>query len=129
MAKKFRIFADVSAGSIFFDGGRVQPQPLGGKILASLNPNHSDRIRIVRTDLFGRDGVTPRRLFKGLKVGRVKNQANQILTTDLGFNVAQVIDYINDQANKKANEIDFQKDGALVGGGTTVNFTGNVDSV
>ena len=68
MAKKFRIFADVSAGSIFFDGGRVQPQPLGGKILASLNPNHSDRIRIVRTDLFGRDGVTPRRLFKGLKV-------------------------------------------------------------
>ena len=129
MAKKFRIFADVSAGSIFFDGGRVQPQPLGGKILASLNPNHSDRIRIVRTDLFGRDGVTPRRLFKGLKVGRVKNQANQILTTDLGFNVAQVIDYINDQANKKANEIDFQKDGALVGGGTTINFTGNVDSV
>ena len=129
MAKKFRIFADVSAGSLFFDGSRVQPAPLGGKVLASLNPNHSDRIRIVRTDLFARDGVTPRRIFKGLKVGRVKNQADQILTTDLGFTVSQVIDYLNDQANKKVNEIDFQKEGALVGGGTTINFTGNVDSV
>ena len=129
MAKKFRIFADVSAGNIFFDGGRVQPAPLGGKVLASINPFHSDRIRIVRTDLFARDGVTPRRIFKGLKIGRIKNQANQILSTDLGFSAAQIVDYINDQANKKVNEIDFQKNSALVGGGTTINFTGNVDSV
>ena len=127
MAKKFRIFADVAAGSIFFDGGRVQPAPLGGKVLAS--DNGFGRVRVVRTDLFAKDGVTPRRIFKGLKLSRIKNEANEILSTDLGFNITQIIDYINDQANKKSNEIDFQKDGALVGGGTTINFTGNVDSV
>ena len=127
MAKKFRIFADVSAGSIFFDGGRIPPAPLGGKVLAS--DNGSGRVRVVRTDLFAKDGVTPRRIFKGLKVGRIKNQANQILSTDLGFNLTQIIDYINDQANKKVNEIDFQKNGALVGGGTTINFTGQVGSI
>ena len=127
MAKKFRIFADVNAGSIFFDGGRIPPAPLGGKVLAS--DNGSGRVRVVRTDLFAKDGTTPRRIFKGLKVGRIKNEANEILSTDLGFNLQQIIDYINDQANKKANEIDFQKEGALVGGGTTINFTGNIDSV
>ena len=125
MAKKFRIFADVSAGSLFFDGSRLRPAPLGGKVLASINPNHADRIRIVRTDLFARDGVTPRRIFKGLKIGRIKNQADQELVADLGFNASQIVDYLNDQANKKANEIDFQKDGALVGGGTTINFIGS----
>ena len=123
MAKKFRIFADVSAGSLFFDGSRVQPAPLGGKVLASINPNFSDRIRMVRTDLFARDGVTPRRIFKGLKEGRIKNEAGQILANE-GFTTQQIVDYINDQANKKANEIDFQKEGTLVGGGTTINFTG-----
>ena len=125
MAKKFRIFADVSAGSLFFDGSRLRPAPLGGKVLASINPNHADRIRIVRTDLFARDGVTPRRIFKGLKIGRIKNQADQELVADLGFNASQIVDYLNDQANKKANEIDLQKDGALVGGGTTINFIGS----
>ena len=129
MAKKFRIFADVSAGSIFFDGSRIPPAPLGGKVLASINPFHSDRIRVVYTDRFARDGVTPRRIFKGLKMGRIKNQADQILSTDLGFNASQIVDYINDQANKKVNEIDFQKNGALVGGGTTINFTGQVGSI
>ena len=125
MAKKFRIFADVSAGSLFFDGSRLRPAPLGGKVLASINPNHSDRIRIVRTDLFARDGVTPRRIFKGLKIGRIKNQADQELVADLGFSASQIVDYLNDQANKKANEIDLQKDGSLVGGGTTINFIGS----
>ena len=127
MAKKFRIFADVSAGTIIFDGSRIPPAPLGGKVLAS--DNGFGRVRIVYTDRFGRDGVTPRRIFKGLKVGRIKNQANQILFTDLGFDLQQIIDYINDQANKKVNEIDIQNNGALVGGGTTLNFKGAIDFI
>ena len=127
MAKKFRIFADVSAGTIIFDGSRIPPAPLGGKVLAS--DNGSGRVRVVYTDRFGRDGVTPRRIFKGLKVGRIKNEANQILFTDLGFDLQQIIDYINDQANKKVNEIDIQNDGALVGGGTTLNFKGAIDFI
>ena len=127
MAKKFRIFADVSAGTIIFDGSRIPPAPLGGKVLAS--DNGFGRVRIVYTDRFGRDGVTPRRIFKGLKVGRIKNQADQILFTDLGFDLQQIIDYINDQANKKVNEIDIQNNGALVGGGTTLNFKGAIDFI
>ena len=79
MAKKFRIYAGVGAGRIFFDGSRVPPAPLGGKVVAEVNPFHSDRVRISRTDQFAKDGVTPKRLFKGLKAGRIKNEANQIL--------------------------------------------------
>ena len=123
MAKKFRIFAAVGAGRLFFDGSRVPPAPLGGKILASINPNFSDRVRMVRTDLFAKDGVTPRRVFKGLKAGRIKNEAGQVLINE-GFTVQQIVDYINDQANKKANEIDFKLDGTIVGGGTTIDFVG-----
>jgi hypothetical protein len=84
MAKKFRIFAAVGAGRLFFDGSRVPPAPLGGKVLASINPNFPDRIRMVRTDQFAKDGVTPRRIFKGLKEGRIKNEAGQILANE-GF--------------------------------------------
>ena len=54
----------------------------------------------------------------------VRNKDNQRLVQDLGFTQQQVIDYINDEANRKANEIDFEKDGATVGSGNTVNFTG-----
>ena len=52
MAKKFRIYAGVGAGRIFFDGSRVPPAPLGGKVVAEVNPYHSDRVRISRTDQF-----------------------------------------------------------------------------
>ena len=123
MAKKFRIFAAVGAGRLFFDGSRVPPAPLGGKVLASINPNFPDRIRMVRTDQFAKDGVTPRRIFKGLKEGRIKNEAGQILANE-GFTTQQIVDYINDQANKKANEIDFKLNGTIVGGGTTIDFVG-----
>ena len=128
MAKKFRIYAGVNAGRIFFDGSRVPPAPLGGIVVAEINPFHSDRIRISRTDQFAKDGVTPKRLFKGLKEGRIKNRAGQILT-NLGFTTQQIVDYINDQATKKVNEIDLQQNGGLVGGGTTLNFKGGIDFV
>ena len=40
---------------------------------------------------------------------RVRNKDNQRLVQDLGFNLQQVIDYINDEANRKANELDFRR--------------------
>jgi len=129
MARPVKIFADVSQGRIFFFGSRVPAAPLGGAVLAIQNPNRPLFIRVTRTDQFGRDGVTPRRLYKRLNPDRVKNRDNQFLVGDLGFSLSQVVDYINDQANKKSNEIDILKDGALVGGGTTLNFTGSIDNI
>ena len=59
-----------------------------------------------------------------MRITRVRNKDNQRLVEDLGFTQQQVIDYINDEANRKANENDFQKDGVQVGSANTVNFTG-----
>ena len=129
MARNVKIYAGVNAGLLFFDGSRVPPAPLGGIVVAVENPSRPGKIRITRSDQFGRDGVTPRRLFKRILPTRIKNKAGQFLVGDLGFSLAQVIDYINDQANKKLGEIDVQKEGALVGGGTTLNFTGGVSGV
>jgi len=129
MARPVKIFAEVSQGSIFFFGSRVPAAPLGGAVLAIQNPNRPAFIRVTREDKFQRDGVTPRRLYKRLNPDRVKNKEGQFLVGDLGFSLAQVVDYINDQANKKSNEIDFQNNGSTVGGGTTINFTGNIDSI
>ena len=59
-----------------------------------------------------------------MRITRVRNKDDQRLVQDLGFTQQQVIDYINDEANRKANEIDFQRNGSQVGSGNTVNFTG-----
>ena len=124
MAKPVQIFADVSQGALFFKGTRIPTAPLGGAVLAVQNPNRPARIRVTREDQLQKDGVTTRRVYKRLEPERVKNKENQFLVGDLGFTQQQVIDYINDQATKKANEIDFQINGSTVGGGTTINFTG-----
>ena len=44
-----------------------------------------------------------------MRITRVRNKDNQRLVVDLGFTLQQVIDYINDEANRKANEVDFRK--------------------
>jgi len=129
MARPIKIFADVSQGRIFFFGSRVPAAPLGGIVVAVENPSRPGKIRITRSDQFSRDGVTPRRLFKRILPTRIKNKAGQFLVGDLGFSLAQVIDYINDQANKKLGEIDIQNNGALVGGATTMNFKGGIDFI
>ena len=129
MAKPVSIFADVTQGNLFFDGTRIPPAPLGGIVLAIENPQRAGKIRVTRSDQFARDGVTPRRLFKRMDPDRVKNQSGQFLVDDLGFSLAEVISYINDEANKKANEVDIRKEGAAVGSATTLNFTGAVDTV
>jgi len=124
MTKPVSIFADVSQGALFFEGTRIPPAPLGGIVLAVENPSRPGKIRVTRSDQFSRDGVTPRRLFKRMTPTRVKNKTGQFLVGDLGFSLAQVIDYINSEANKNANDIDFQRNGSAVGSGNTVNFTG-----
>ena len=124
MARAVKIFGDAAQGSLFFEGVPIPPAPLGGVVVAIENPNRPGKIRVTRTDQFQKDGVTPRVLFKRMIPTRVKNKQGQGLVDDLGFNLAQVIDYINDEANRKANEIDFQKNGSNVGSGNTINFTG-----
>ena len=124
MARVVKIYGDAAQGSLFFDGLTIPPAPLGGVVVASAHPSLTNRIRVTRSDQFQKDGVTARILFKRMRHTRVRNKNNQRLVQDLGYTAAQVIDYINDEANRKANEIDLQKDGTLVGSGNTVNFTG-----
>jgi hypothetical protein len=125
MAKPVSIFGDAAQGSLFFEGLRIPPAPLGGVVVAIEHPSISGRIRVTRSDLFQRDGVTPRIVFKRMRPSRVRNKDNQRLVGDLGYTLQQVIDYINDEANRKANEVDFQKDGVAVGSGNTINFIGS----
>jgi len=124
MARPVSIFADVAQGNLFFEGTRIPPAPLGGIVVAVENPNRPGKIRITRSDQFSKDGVTPRRLFKRIVPTRIKNKTGQFLVDDLGFSLAQVIDYINGEATKNANDIDFQRNGSTVGSGNTINFTG-----
>ena len=124
MAKAVSIFGDATQGSLFFEGLRIPPAPLGGVVVAIQHPTLAGRIRVTRSDLFQKDGVTPRIVFKRMRPTRVKNRAGQRLVNDLGYNLQQVIDYINDEATRKANEVDFQRNGSAVGSGNTINFTG-----
>ena len=124
MARAVKIYGDAAQGSLFFDGLTIPPAPLGGVVVASAHPSLTNRIRVVRNDQFQKDGVTARILFKRMRHTRVRNRQNQRLVQDLGYTQQQVIDYINDEANRKANELDFQKDGVAVGSGNTINFTG-----
>ena len=129
MSRAVKIFGDAALGSLFFEGSPHPSAPLGGVVVASAREGSTDRIKIIRSDQFQKNGVDPRVLFKRMRITRIRNKDDQRLVQDLGFNQQQVIDYINDEANRKANEIDFQKDGSIVGSGNTINFTGNVDSV
>ena len=64
--------------------------------------------------------------FKRMRITlSVRNKDNQRLVQDLGFTRQQVIDYINDEANRKANEVDIERNGSTVGSGNTINFTGS----
>ena len=129
MARAVKIFGDAAQGSLFFEGVPIPPAPLGGVVVAIENPNRPGKIRVTRGDQFQKDGVTPRVLFKRMIPTRVKNKQGQGLVDDLGLSLAQVISYINDEANRKANEVDFQKNGSVVGSGNTLNFTGGIENV
>ena len=124
MSRAVKIFGDAALGSLFFEGVPIPPAPLGGVVRAVALDGSTNRIRVFRDDQFQKNGVDPRILFKRMRITRVRNKADQRLVQDLGYTQQQVIDYINDEANRKANENDFQKDGVQVGSANTVNFTG-----
>ena len=124
MSRAVKIFGDASQGSLFFEGSQHAPAPLGGIVVASAREGSTDRIKITRSDLFQKNGTDPRILFKRMRITRVRNKADQRLVGDLGFTQQQVIDYINDEANRKANEIDITRNGSTVGSANTVNFVG-----
>ncbi len=124
MSRAVKIFGDAALGSLFFEGVPVPPAPLGGVVRAVALDGSTNRIRVFRDDQFQKNGVDPRILFKRMKITRVRDKSDQRLVEDLGYTQQQVIDYINDEANRKANEVDFQRNGSQVGSGNTVNFTG-----
>lgn len=95
---KIKIYGDSNKGCIFFDGSRVEPKFLG-TIFAQVKADETDRLVVQRTDVFRRDGVTFRTLFRRLKATRVQNQAGENLIDDLGYSVADVAVYINTQAS------------------------------
>ena len=124
MSRAVKIFGDAAQGSLFFEGSPHPPAPLGGVVVAAAREGSTDRIKITRSDQFQKNGVDPRILFKRMRITRVRNKADQRLVQDLGFTQQQVIDYINDEANRKANEIDITRNGSTVGSANTVNFVG-----
>ncbi|MCP3660363.1 MAG: hypothetical protein GY830_08695, partial [Bacteroidetes bacterium] len=98
MMAKIQIYGDSNKGCIFFDGSTVEPKFLG-TIIATVKADETDRVVIQRTDRVERDGVTFRKLFRRLKATRVQNQAGENLVDDLGYSVAEVAEYINQQAS------------------------------
>ena len=125
MTAKVKIYADTTTGFLHFDGSRISPKPLNGVCVASAS-NRSFRIRITRSDLVQSNG-NPRIMFKHLRMSRVANEAGQLLSTTLGMNRAQIIDYINEEANKQVVSAGVATDASINTSGivTATSFTGS----
>jgi hypothetical protein len=93
-----KIYGDIESGSMFFVGSTVDPKPLG-VVVASEHPTLSDRIIIKRNDRFRRDRVSFRVLFRKLNINRICNKQGEELVATLGYDRAQVVEYINAQSN------------------------------
>ena len=93
-----KIYSDTQKGCIFFDNSTVEPKFLG-TVVAEIKADETDRIHIFRTDRRRQDGVTFRTIFRRLNPNRVENRDGQTLVGTLGYTVAQVVDYINQQAS------------------------------
>ena len=92
-----KLFGDTSKGCIFFEGSTVSPKFLG-TISAAAHPDLSDRIIVYRTDRFKPGTTDYRKLFRKLKIDRLKNSLDEYLVADLGFDRSQVINYVNTEA-------------------------------
>ncbi len=125
MTAKVKIFADTTTGFLHFDGSRISPKPLNGVCVASAS-NKAFRIRITRSDLVQANG-NPRIMFKHLRMSRVANEAGQLLSTTLGLNRAQIIDYINAEANKQVVSVGVATDASINTSGiiTATRFIGD----
>ena len=122
-----KIYADTTTGFLHFDGSRIAPKPLNGVCVASAS-NKAFRIRITRSDLL--TNGDPRVMFKHLKMSRVEKEDGTNLRTDLGYSRAQIIDYINTEAQKTVEAgidgISVCLNGSVVStSATTVDFTGS----
>ena len=97
--KKIKIYGDIDSASIFFVNSTVDPKALGTVLATQIDFNGQERIKIERTDRFQTDGVTYRVLFGKLNPRRVCNFQSEELVDQLGYTTAQVVEYINGQAN------------------------------
>ena len=88
--------------------------------------NRSFRIKITRSDLLQANG-NPRIMFKHLRMSRVANEAGQLLSTTLGMNRAQIIDYINEEAQKQVVSVGVATDASINTSGiiTATSFHGD----
>ena len=92
-----KIYGDIENSSIFFINSTIDPKPLN-TIVATLKSDE-DRIVVQRNDRYESDGVTFRTIFKRLNPNRIQNKEGQNLVSQLGYTTAEVITYINEQAN------------------------------
>ena len=120
-----KIYADTTTGFLHFDGSRISPKPLNGVCVASASTRQF-RIKITRSDLVQANG-SPRIMFKHLRMSRVANEAGQLLSTTLGYNRQQIIDYINEEANKQVVSVGVATDANINTSGiiTATSFHGD----
>lgn len=124
-----KIYEDETKGRVIFDTGRRRRSaPLGGVVQASAYVKNgvtsTSRVTVVRTDKTKRDGVTPRRIFRRLRISSIENESGTSLVSGLGYNMTQVIDYINSLGTSAPNEIELKKDGVSLGKGNILDFVG-----
>ena len=124
-----KIYEDETKGRVIFDTGRRRRSaPLGGVVQASAyvrgGVTSTSRVTIVRSDKFKRDGVTPRRIFRRLRISSIENESGTRLVSGLGYNMTQVIDYINALGVSSPNDIELKKDGVSLGKGNILDFVG-----
>ena len=91
------IYGDIESSSIYFVNSTVNPKGMG--TVEAFKKSDEERIVIIRTDKFEEDGVSYRKLFKRLNPNRIQNRNGEDLINTLGFDIDQVIDYLNEQFN------------------------------
>ena len=94
---QIKIYGELTKGCIFFDGSTIEPKFLG-TILAESKSDELDRFILYRTDRQDEQGNN-RQLFKRMQSSRIQNEAGEDLVNALGYTTADVVAYINEQAN------------------------------
>jgi len=110
MSRKIRIYGEKESSSIFFVGSTVAPKPLGTIVATKILKGTQDRIKIVRNDRFKKDGITPRVLFKWVRPQIIADESGNFLMSGLGYNVDQVVEYINLESISADTVLDFKVD-------------------
>ena len=97
---QIKIYASVENATIFFEGSTIQPKELK-TVAAVAHPTVANRVIIQSTILKDKnDNTLPRVFLKKLSIGRIQNQNGEDLVGTLGYDRAQVLDYLNGEFNK-----------------------------